>query len=150
MSNSEGTIVVDPRQSTATGEVQRALHALEEQTQVAWSTVSGVDGLALAEAGKTVERVTDALDPMWTIVGMAIEAIEQVRRREVSEGLTGQNLEALDTALVHLAYGHEGLGVARHLLGIGRGELLRMQRGELKTRAHADKCGWAPWDWSRH
>ncbi|MEU9025847.1 hypothetical protein [Actinomadura sp. NPDC048394] len=131
MSNIGGTIVAVSMQNKATGEIQRALHALEEQAQAAWSSVSGVDGLALAEAGKTVERVTDALDPMWTIVGMAIEAIEQIRRREVSEGLTGQSLEALDTALVHLAYGHEGLGVARHLLGIGRGDLLRMQRGEL-------------------
>ncbi|TDD80438.1 hypothetical protein E1293_20730 [Actinomadura darangshiensis] len=112
-----------------TSEVRRALHALEEQVQAVWSAViESEDGQELAGAGMTVEKVTDLLDLIWSIVKTVMERSEQILERDVTERIPGSSSEVLETALVHLAYGHEGLGVARHLLGVARGDLSRLER----------------------
>ena len=117
-------------QEQPASEFHRALGALQERVEAMRSAVSAdTDGLTLAGTGQAVEMVTEVLDLAWSIVGTALERTEQIRERGVAGRPPGSDLEVMDTALVHLDYGHKGLEVARHLLGAAREELLRAERG---------------------
>ncbi|QKW33533.1 hypothetical protein HUT06_05380 [Actinomadura sp. NAK00032] len=111
-------------------ELDRALGALRERVEAVSSAVSDdTDELTLAGAGQAVEMVTDVLDLVWNIVGTVMERTEQIRELEVTGQPPGSGVELVETALVHLDYGHKGLEVARHLLGTAREDLLRAERG---------------------
>lgn len=116
-------------QEDPAGELHRALGALHERVAAACSAVrADTDGMTLAGTGQAVEMVTDVLDLVWNIVGTAMERTEQIREREVAGQPPGSDPKVLDAALVHLDYGHKGLEVARHLLGVAREDLLRAER----------------------
>ncbi|MEV0663885.1 hypothetical protein ACIBI3_21965 [Actinomadura luteofluorescens] len=111
--------------------VELALEALLRQAEAAWKVVQrDADGLSLEGVGDALEWTTDVLDLVWSVVGAVDARAEKVREREMNERV-GSALEVMDEALVHLHYGQEGLMVARHLLGLGRSEVLRVARGEV-------------------
>ncbi|MEU8119774.1 hypothetical protein AB0C21_13815 [Spirillospora sp. NPDC049024] len=112
--------------------VDEALEALYRHAEVAWAVLKrGADGLSLEGAGRALETTVDALDVVWAIVGAVTARTEQIRDRELLERREGSALDVVDDALVHLVYGKEGLMVARHLLGLGRSEVLRVARDEV-------------------
>ncbi|MGI5206358.1 hypothetical protein ACQEU6_32900 [Spirillospora sp. CA-108201] len=112
--------------------METALEALYRQAQAAWEVVGrDGDGLSLPGVGDAVQATVDVLDLVWAVVGSVTARAGAIRDRELNERREGSSLEVMDDALVHLHYGQEGLMVARHLLGMGRGEVLRIARGEV-------------------
>ena len=112
--------------------VELALVALLRQAEAAWKVVQrDADGLSLEGVGDALETTTYVLDLVWSVVGAVDARAEKVREREMNERREGSALEVMDEALVHLSYGREGLMVARHLVGMARGEVLRVVRGEV-------------------
>lgn len=112
--------------------VDDALGALYAQAEVAWAVAKrGSDGLSLAGTGDGLETTVDVLDLMLAIVGTLVARTYTIRDRELTSLREGSALDVLDTALVHLEYGKEVLEGSRHLLGMGRGEVLRITRGEV-------------------
>ncbi|MEU5994554.1 hypothetical protein ABZ806_36745 [Spirillospora sp. NPDC047418] len=123
-------IVAVRTQEEPASELHRTLRALQERVEAARSAVSvDTDGLTPAGTGQAVEMVTDVLDLVWSIVGTVMERTEQIPEHEVTGQPPGADLDVLETALVHLDYGHKALEVARHLLGVAREDLLRAERG---------------------
>ncbi|CNF03656.1 Uncharacterised protein [Mycobacterium tuberculosis] len=119
-----------PTQEEPASELHRTLRVLQERVEAVRSAVSAdMDGLTPAGAGQAVEMVTDVLDLVWNIVGTVMERTEQIPEREVTGQPPGSDLEVLETAVVHLDYGHKALEVARHLLGAAGTDLLRAGRG---------------------
>ncbi|WP_067793693.1 helix-turn-helix domain-containing protein [Actinomadura formosensis] len=111
--------------------LQPALDMLLEGAGKASRVMSGTaDGLTLAEAGAAVEAVTDVLDLLGQMLGRLTDRVEQVAEREVTERRDGSSRERLEAVGVHLSCGCDGLMAARHLLSIGRGDLLTVERGE--------------------
>jgi hypothetical protein len=125
-----GVIVAVPTQEEPASELYRTLRALQERVEALRSAVSvDTEELTPAGAGLAVEMVTDVLDLVWNIVGTVMERTEQIPERKVTGRSPGADLEVLETALVHLDYGHKTLEVARHLLGAAREDLLQAGRG---------------------
>ncbi|MFA1539907.1 hypothetical protein [Actinomadura monticuli] len=119
--------------------VAGSLGALDEQARETLRTLRRCgDRLALAETGLALETLCDALDQCFTAVETLIDRAEEIRHdavmaerfkgAEVSKGEEeGDALDGLDTAILHLSLGHEGLRVGRHLVGLGRGDLLEVE-----------------------
>ncbi|TMQ79419.1 hypothetical protein ETD83_42070 [Actinomadura soli] len=120
--------------------VLRAVDVLCDRAEDASSMLAdGAAGLTLADAGLALETVTRALEAAHTVAQLLNGRVGQIRDREVTErrgdaGLgvsDGSALPVIDGATVHLDYACEVLMVAAHLLGLGLGELLRVERGEM-------------------
>ncbi|MGI5208748.1 hypothetical protein ACQEU6_45180 [Spirillospora sp. CA-108201] len=112
--------------------VETALEALFRQAEAAWEVLKrDSDALPLEGAGDALEATVDVLDLIWAVLGALTARAEVIRERELNERREGSSFEVMDDALVHLSYGHEGLMVARHLVGMGRGEVRRITRGEV-------------------
>ncbi|MGI5207731.1 hypothetical protein ACQEU6_39930 [Spirillospora sp. CA-108201] len=111
--------------------VETALEALFRQAEAAWEVLKrDSDALPLEGAGDALEATVDVLDLIWAVLGALTARAEVIREREMTERREGSSFEVMDDALVHLSYGLDGLMVARHLVGMGRGEVLRIVRGE--------------------
>ncbi|CNF40910.1 Uncharacterised protein [Mycobacterium tuberculosis] len=115
-----------------TKRVQRALDVLLERAVDALraSSGGGASELTLAEAGAALESVTDMADLLGQLLGPLVERVEQIREREMTERPGGASLNMAQWAVVHLTHGRDGLEIARHLLGQGRDDLLKVERGE--------------------
>ncbi|GAA4335779.1 MULTISPECIES: hypothetical protein [Actinomadura] len=111
--------------------VEVTLEALYQQARTAWEVVQrDSDGLSLAGTGDALEVTVDVLDLVWSVVRAVVTRTESIREREVNDRRRAET-DVVDLALVHLHYGQEGLMVARHLLGAGRGEVLRVTQGKV-------------------
>lgn len=115
----------------AMNEAVRAVDLLHEKAGAACPRVlRGAEGLTLAEAGDAVDGLAEVMDLVWAMLGPVLERVEQIRNREITERRDGSGLDVLDEALVNARCGLDGLLIAKHLLVLGQGGLLRVERGE--------------------
>ncbi|MEU5987462.1 hypothetical protein ABZ806_00640 [Spirillospora sp. NPDC047418] len=111
--------------------VQRALDVQLERAGEASRVMSGgAGGLTLAEVGAALESVADTADLLWQLLGPLADRVEEIREREVTERREGSSMDLMERASVHVLHGRDGLSIARHLLGQGRDELLKVEQGE--------------------
>ncbi|MEW2356538.1 hypothetical protein [Spirillospora sp. NPDC029432] len=86
--------------------------------------------LSLSDTALSLEHLLDAVDALWSVLGSLNTRVETIREREawVRARTEKTALDRLDVAEVNLGYGHEGLMVARHLIELGRAELVTVER----------------------
>ncbi|MFI0485723.1 hypothetical protein [Actinomadura sp. 9N215] len=115
------------------------LDALAERAKDASSrVVGGAAGLTLSETAVALEHVTRALEDLHTVVGSLNGRVGQIQEGEMTErrgdaglGVSGVTaLMRLDDATVHLDHGGGALSAAHHLVGLGLGVLVQVERGE--------------------
>ncbi|WUI00258.1 hypothetical protein OHR68_00050 [Spirillospora sp. NBC_00431] len=131
--------VPDERDAGDPRGVLRKLEVLCEWAEDAKSTVgAGAQALTLPDTTSALESMTQILDAVHTVVESLNGRVAQIREREMTErrgdaGLgvsDASGLMALDDATVHVDRGCEALMVGLHLVGVGLGVVVRVERGE--------------------